>query len=1211
MSAPTTGKEFLEILSLSNLVDPKRIQDFVRKVVGSGIPDRATAVAKACIQEGLISRFHAEQLLLGRHKGFFIDKYMLMDVLGAGGMGRVYRAVHTVMQRQVALKVLPKAMTTNPEVLARFLREARAVAMLDHPNIVRAYDTGVEDGNYYIVMEYVKGVSIHDYVRQNGPMPVSLACNCCCQASAGLEHAFQNGLVHRDIKPGNLLLDTNGILRLLDLGLAVFMEEKDSDPLTVASRDNVLLGTADYIAPEQALDLHDVDIRADIYSLGCTLYYMLSGTPPFPEATVAQKLLFHQMKEPRPIRDLVPTVPEELGVVLAKMMAKVRENRFGTPGAVVEALSPFIGGSEWVIGLDSALDGDSPSSSSQSGISSSSLSATGQSQSRLGGPASRVYRKEVSRSAPSGTYPARPTPAIPSTVAENVDAVAAAATAVSNNDTTPLSRDTGPGSSTRRAAAPVVATLTPPKAAKSPVSAPALSSMVKPAPARANKIPLWMMVAGGGALLVVLVILVSTFINTGSAPNNRNSLVKSDLQQSGQPESTNSDNVAKREDYSTENSNVKTSTSGFPASKVPQVPEKVSAAVAPLTNSATAKPENPAKITPVEKVESKTVATVAKPPVDLKPTSPNNTTVDPKPETKPEVKVTPNPELKPIPMRIAEVNPPVQLARVDLPPLLTARHELEIEDASRLLRVAKGGAGLSRLSYALADVKSRGVIRIDPGTWPNPVINFGPESLKGKDRDGVKFQGAGIGTIIQIINAVEPPLFQIDRTSEMVIENLVIDGGGHVGPLLEIRGGNVHGVRLKNVLIRNVKECGIRIVNGNGTANKPIVLENVTVDMLKPDPAAPTEPSKNISSYSQPYRAIHVTDDPNNSSVNLTENLHIIGCRISCPQGIGIALSQPVKGLHIENNILWNCSIGVEFETRAFEWNQFMPIKNWQVIGPWPRNLQPTPASPTTAPDVAKPMMVAGKSTSWTSVKEQGLLGLVDLSKLYNNAQNSWAMGHTLITLTENGTHALALGSDDDLILFVNGRRRFETNQPRNWHPHSNLVDVDLEKGENHLWVVSGNGLKSWGYSLALSRFASDKLFLADDQLTLRGNTFYQMDRAFYLNSVITSNCKIAILDNLFLEVNHKPLLLDPRMNRPALALSQLVVAGNVDSPSAKRGQPHQFAVFKLSETAVQERTLAVHSTDPAAPQFLAPRAESLKLPGSQRAFCGAVPPSK
>ena len=214
------------------------------------------------------------------------------------------------------------------------------MAALDHPNIVRAYDIDQDEKLHFLVMEHVDGASLQEIIKRTGPMEVLRACHYMRQAALGLQHAHESaGLVHRDIKPGNILVDRNGIVKVLDMGLARFFHDED-DILTKKYDENVL-GTADYLAPEQALDSHGVDIRADIYSLGATFYWCLTGRTPFAEGTVAQKLIWHQTRKPKEIRSIRPDVPEEILTIIDKMMAKDPGQRYATPQAVAEALAPW------------------------------------------------------------------------------------------------------------------------------------------------------------------------------------------------------------------------------------------------------------------------------------------------------------------------------------------------------------------------------------------------------------------------------------------------------------------------------------------------------------------------------------------------------------------------------------------------------------------------------------------------------------------------------------------------------------------------------------------------------------------------------------------------------------------------------------------------------------------------------------------------------
>lgn len=340
MPPPVNRSEFLQLLEKSALLEPQLFQKVVEQ--SKQISEKPSDLAEWLIRDGYITKFHADQLLAGRHKGFFVGKYKILRLIGQGGMGRVYLAQHKIMQRQCALKILPKTKGKDPSAIARFQREARAVAALNHMNIVQAYDIDKDDEQdlHYIVMEFVEGQSIQEIIKESGPIDWRVAADYICQSAAGLDHANRSGLVHRDIKPGNLLVDTNGVVKLLDMGLAVFFTEKDKDSITMTYNENVL-GTADYLAPEQAIDSHGVDTRADIYSLGGTFYYMLSGGPPFPDGTIAQKLLWAQNKEPRSIQEFVPDLPDEVAAIIRKMMAKKPEDRYQNPLDLASALRPW------------------------------------------------------------------------------------------------------------------------------------------------------------------------------------------------------------------------------------------------------------------------------------------------------------------------------------------------------------------------------------------------------------------------------------------------------------------------------------------------------------------------------------------------------------------------------------------------------------------------------------------------------------------------------------------------------------------------------------------------------------------------------------------------------------------------------------------------------------------------------------------------------
>jgi serine/threonine protein kinase len=340
MPAPTTIEEFVDLIRRSSVLDEARLDGYVKKLkTDPNAPKDLSAIAGHFVSDGLLTFFQAEQFLQGRWKRFNIGKYKVLEKLGAGGMGTVFLCEHKLMRRRVAVKVLPTVKASDPSSLERFYREARAVAALDHTNIVRAYDIDQDDNLHFLVMEYVDGASMQDMIRKSGPMEVIRACHYIYWSAIGLQHAHENGLLHRDIKPGNILVDRQGIVKILDLGLARFFND-DQDLLTKKFDENVL-GTADYLAPEQAIDSHSVTGRADIYSLGATFYYLLTGNPPFTEGTVAQKLLWHQTRQPKSIREFRNDIPEGVIQILEKMMAKKQEDRYQTPNELAEALLPW------------------------------------------------------------------------------------------------------------------------------------------------------------------------------------------------------------------------------------------------------------------------------------------------------------------------------------------------------------------------------------------------------------------------------------------------------------------------------------------------------------------------------------------------------------------------------------------------------------------------------------------------------------------------------------------------------------------------------------------------------------------------------------------------------------------------------------------------------------------------------------------------------
>lgn len=263
-----------------------------------------------------------------------IGSYRLIEPLGSGGMSSVYRAVHDQTGHEVAIKVLSREMSKRTTLLQRFLREAKSAEALEHPNIVAIFDRGSDDGQHYLVLELVAGGDLNDRVRSKGPLEIAQAVMVIKAAAQGLSHAAGKGLIHRDIKPANILMTPEGQVKVTDLGLALNLEEEDER----VTRDGTTVGTVDYMSPEQARDSRATSVRSDIYSLGCTLYFLLSGKPPFSGGAMLDKLKRHLTEPPPDVRTLRPEVPEPLARLVQRMMAKKADDRFANYEQLITAL---------------------------------------------------------------------------------------------------------------------------------------------------------------------------------------------------------------------------------------------------------------------------------------------------------------------------------------------------------------------------------------------------------------------------------------------------------------------------------------------------------------------------------------------------------------------------------------------------------------------------------------------------------------------------------------------------------------------------------------------------------------------------------------------------------------------------------------------------------------------------------------------------------
>ncbi len=348
MTLKLTAASFLNGVRNSGLVEAEPLEVVIREMraAGGDVNDSRT-IATELIQRELVTDWQADKLLQGRHKGFFLGRYRLMRLLGTGQMSAVYLGRHIYMDHLVAIKVLPADKVGDTSYLGRFYREAKAVAALSHPNIIRAFDVDkqVEAGTdiHFLVMEYIEGKLLTNLINEKVDHRLDLVtvADVIRQAAEGLAHAHAKSMVHRDIKPDNLLVNLDGQVKILDLGLARFFKTIDEESLTL-KHDERVIGTADYLAPEQAIDSHSVDSRADIYGLGCTFYCALTGHPPFTEGTLVQRLMAHQSQPAPPVTNERPDVPESLTKILDRTLAKKREDRYQTGRELADALTSWL-----------------------------------------------------------------------------------------------------------------------------------------------------------------------------------------------------------------------------------------------------------------------------------------------------------------------------------------------------------------------------------------------------------------------------------------------------------------------------------------------------------------------------------------------------------------------------------------------------------------------------------------------------------------------------------------------------------------------------------------------------------------------------------------------------------------------------------------------------------------------------------------------------
>lgn len=340
---PTTSDEWHERLERSRLLDAQQLSA-LRAWAEEAKASEALPIAKEAVRRKWLTRWQAQQLLAGQHD-FELGRYRLIDRVAQGGVGTVYKATRLEDGRTVAVKIVSDDLVSRPKSLARFRREVHLASLLHHPNVVEMFDSGHVGGKHFLVMEFVEGQSLNEWLRQFGKLPIDWACEFARQAALGLQHAHERGLVHRDVKPGNILVVDRveggvPVVKLTDFGLArIARDRPDADGELTHSGE--IMGTIDYIAPEQARSTKSADIRADIFSLGCTLFRLLTGQHAFAGETLMEKLAARFEHVAPPVNSLRSEIPGRLTLIVARMLARDPAERFATPGEVADALAPF------------------------------------------------------------------------------------------------------------------------------------------------------------------------------------------------------------------------------------------------------------------------------------------------------------------------------------------------------------------------------------------------------------------------------------------------------------------------------------------------------------------------------------------------------------------------------------------------------------------------------------------------------------------------------------------------------------------------------------------------------------------------------------------------------------------------------------------------------------------------------------------------------
>jgi eukaryotic-like serine/threonine-protein kinase len=330
--------DLLPVIRSSGVLDDRQLAEIKSKVLQGDYPFDSVELAERLVDEQILTSYQAKKFLGNRPHGLVVGRYIILDRIGSGSMGRVYKARHPLMDRTVALKIIAPEIASNDRVVARFQREMKLVGRLDHPNVVRAFDADQVRRVLYIVMEYVPGYSLGERLKK-GPIPPMEMIEYASQAALGLAHAHEQGIVHRDIKPSNILLSREGRIKILDLGLGVLMEADSSS--TFATADGIAVGTVDYMSPEQACG-RDVDGRSDVFGLGCAMYHLMTGRLPFPGSSPIERLGKRLSGRHVPITEYIPDLSSNVVRLLDKMMAHKPHERFSSATELAEALQNVI-----------------------------------------------------------------------------------------------------------------------------------------------------------------------------------------------------------------------------------------------------------------------------------------------------------------------------------------------------------------------------------------------------------------------------------------------------------------------------------------------------------------------------------------------------------------------------------------------------------------------------------------------------------------------------------------------------------------------------------------------------------------------------------------------------------------------------------------------------------------------------------------------------